>query len=106
MPKDSIKVDADTIVQLFTTALFCSDRLRNFQTLGGKCMSANKAAIAIDEPLTASNPLDFIPNEIPFDVSYGATDITRSSSGGHSGRRGRGEEAELEDERSGSRFRR
>ena len=34
-------------------------------------MSANKAAIAIDEPLTASNPLDFIPNDIPFDVSYG-----------------------------------
>ena len=34
-------------------------------------MSANKAAIGIDEPLTASNPLDFIPNDIPFDVSYG-----------------------------------
>lgn len=34
-------------------------------------MSSNKAAIAIDEPLAASNPLDFIPNEIPFDVPYG-----------------------------------
>src|SRR3954466_1245559 len=34
-------------------------------------MSSNKAAIAIDAPLTASNPLDVIPNEIPFDVPYG-----------------------------------
>lgn len=34
-------------------------------------MSANKAAIAIDVPRTASNPLDVIPNEIPFDVPYG-----------------------------------
>jgi uncharacterized protein GlcG (DUF336 family) len=34
-------------------------------------MSANKAAIAIDAPVTASNPLDLIPNEIPFDVPYG-----------------------------------
>src|SRR3954465_7342731 len=34
-------------------------------------MSSNKAAIAIDAPLTASNPLDLIPNEIPFDVPYG-----------------------------------
>lgn len=34
-------------------------------------MSSNKAAIAIDAPLAASNPLDFIPNEIPFDVPYG-----------------------------------
>jgi uncharacterized protein GlcG (DUF336 family) len=34
-------------------------------------MSSNKAAIAIDAPLSASNPLDVIPNEIPFDVPYG-----------------------------------
>jgi uncharacterized protein GlcG (DUF336 family) len=34
-------------------------------------MSANKAAIAIDAPLTTSNPLDAIPNEMPFDVPYG-----------------------------------
>jgi glc operon protein GlcG len=33
-------------------------------------MSSNKA-IAIDAPLAASNPLDVIPNEIPFDVPYG-----------------------------------
>jgi uncharacterized protein GlcG (DUF336 family) len=34
-------------------------------------MPSNKAAIAIDAPPTASNPLDVIPNEIPFDVPYG-----------------------------------
>jgi glc operon protein GlcG len=33
-------------------------------------MSSNRAAIAIDAPLT-SNPLDVIPNEMPFDVPYG-----------------------------------
>ena len=38
---------------------------------GGKCISANKAAIAINAPLTTSNPLDAIPNEMPFDVPYG-----------------------------------
>jgi glc operon protein GlcG len=34
-------------------------------------MSTNKAAIAIDARLPSSNPLDVIPNEIPFDVPYG-----------------------------------
>ena len=34
-------------------------------------MPSNKAAIAIDAPLTAPNPLDVIPNEMPFDVPYG-----------------------------------
>jgi glc operon protein GlcG len=34
-------------------------------------MSPNKAAIAIDAALVASNPLDIIPSEIPFDVPYG-----------------------------------
>ncbi len=33
-------------------------------------MSSNKAEIAIEAPLT-SNPLDVIPDEIPFDVPYG-----------------------------------
>jgi len=33
-------------------------------------MSSNIAEIAIETPLT-SNPLDVIPNEIPFDVPYG-----------------------------------
>ena len=33
-------------------------------------MSGNKAEIAIEAPLT-SNPLDVIPDEIPFDVPYG-----------------------------------
>ena len=34
-------------------------------------MSTNKAAIAIDARVPSSNPLDIIPNEIPFDVPYG-----------------------------------
>ncbi len=34
-------------------------------------MSSNKAAVAIDAPLAASNPLDAIPDEMPFDVPYG-----------------------------------
>src|SRR5438270_2930617 len=34
-------------------------------------MASNRVAIDIDAPLAASNPLDFIPNEIPFDVPYG-----------------------------------
>jgi glc operon protein GlcG len=34
-------------------------------------MSSNKAAVAIDAPLATSNPLDAIPNEMPFDVPYG-----------------------------------
>jgi glc operon protein GlcG len=34
-------------------------------------MSSNRAAVAIDEPLPSSNPLDAIPDEIPFDVPYG-----------------------------------
>jgi glc operon protein GlcG len=34
-------------------------------------MSPNKAAIAIDASLAASNPLDVIPSEMPFDVPYG-----------------------------------
>ena len=34
-------------------------------------MSSNKAAIAIDARTTSSNPLDVIPDQIPFDVPYG-----------------------------------
>lgn len=34
-------------------------------------MSTNKTAIAIDASVASSNPLDAIPNEIPFDVPYG-----------------------------------
>jgi uncharacterized protein GlcG (DUF336 family) len=33
-------------------------------------MSSNIAAVAVEAPLTA-NPLDVIPDEIPFDVAYG-----------------------------------
>ena len=34
-------------------------------------MSSSRVAIPIDAPLTSSNPLDVIPDEIPFDVPYG-----------------------------------
>src|SRR3954466_11280826 len=34
-------------------------------------MLSNKAPVPIDAPITASNPLDLIPDEIPFDVPYG-----------------------------------
>ena len=34
-------------------------------------MSSNKTANAIEEPLTSSNPLDAVADEIPFDVPYG-----------------------------------
>jgi glc operon protein GlcG len=42
----------------------------NFVTFRRKIMSSNTAEIAIEPPHT-SNPLDVIPNEIPFDVPYG-----------------------------------
>ena len=34
-------------------------------------MSSNKTEIAIEESITSSNPLDAVPDEIPFDVPYG-----------------------------------
>jgi len=34
-------------------------------------MSTNKAAIVIDARYAASNPLDAVPDEMPFDVPYG-----------------------------------
>lgn len=34
-------------------------------------MSANGAAIAIDAKLTSSNPLNDVPDQMPFDVPYG-----------------------------------
>ncbi len=34
-------------------------------------MSAVKSTIVIDAPTASSNPLDAIPNEMPFDVPYG-----------------------------------
>lgn len=34
-------------------------------------MSANEAATAIDAKLSSSNPLDDVPNQMPFDVPYG-----------------------------------
>ena len=67
-------------------------------------MSSNIAEIAVEATLIL-NPLDFISGEIPFDVPYGPPGITGASPGGYSGRCSRGQEAELENERSGSRFR-
>lgn len=34
-------------------------------------MSSNKSLIAVDTEVVSSNPLDAVPNEIPFDVPYG-----------------------------------
>lgn len=34
-------------------------------------MSSNKSLIAVDTEVASSNPLDAVPNEIPFDVPYG-----------------------------------
>jgi glc operon protein GlcG len=34
-------------------------------------MSSNRTAIAVEAPLAPSNPLDAVPDEIPFDVPYG-----------------------------------
>jgi len=34
-------------------------------------MASNKTAIAVKAPATTSNPLDVIPDKIPFDVPYG-----------------------------------
>jgi glc operon protein GlcG len=34
-------------------------------------MSSSKTAIAIEEPSMSSNPLDAVPDEMPFDVPYG-----------------------------------
>ena len=34
-------------------------------------MSSNRTAIAVEAPPTTSNPLDVIPDKIPFDVPYG-----------------------------------
>jgi glc operon protein GlcG len=34
-------------------------------------MATNKAEIAVDTGINSQNPLDFVPNEIPFDVPYG-----------------------------------
>src|ERR1700683_2947831 len=34
-------------------------------------MSSNKTEIGIEEPVTSSNPLDAVPDEMPFDVPYG-----------------------------------
>jgi glc operon protein GlcG len=79
------KDSTETIVQLFkahpSALMTLCGRLNqnlqlgnvfedNFVAFRRKIMSNNVAGIAIEAPLT-SNPLDVIPNEIPFDVPYG-----------------------------------
>src|ERR1700722_12736522 len=34
-------------------------------------MPSNQAAVAMETPVASSNPLDAIPDEMPFDVPYG-----------------------------------
>jgi uncharacterized protein GlcG (DUF336 family) len=34
-------------------------------------MSSNKTAVALEVPPTSANPLDAVPDQIPFDVPYG-----------------------------------
>ena len=59
----------------------------NFVAIPEENHVSNVAEIAIEAPLT-SNPLDVIPDEMPFDVSHGASDITRASPRGYSSRCG------------------
>ena len=68
-------------------------------------MSSSKSGSTIEAEASSSNPLDVIPNEIPFDVPYGLSITLERAEAVHSRRRGRGEEAELEDECSRGRFR-
>jgi uncharacterized protein GlcG (DUF336 family) len=72
--RDRYKRIADTIVQLFLPdpfafIVFVPDSI-DPEILRRKCMSSSKTEIAIEEPLT-SNPLDVVPDEMPFDVPYG-----------------------------------
>src|SRR3954462_1239022 len=43
----------------------------NSKSPGGKFMSSKTAEVAIEAGRTAPNPLDLVPDEIPFDVPYG-----------------------------------
>jgi hypothetical protein len=42
-------------------------------------MSSDKTEFANEARFAASNPIDAVPDEIPFDVPYGAADITGPS---------------------------
>jgi hypothetical protein len=67
-------------------------------------MSNSKSLIAI-EAGAASNPLDVIPNEIPFDVPYGLSiALDRAEAVIHAAV-AEAKKAELEDERGSFRFR-
>jgi glc operon protein GlcG len=43
----------------------------NLQPVGEKYMPSNKTELAVEERSTASDPLDVVPDEMPFDVPYG-----------------------------------
>jgi glc operon protein GlcG len=65
---------ADTMVQLHpfrNPGLIGSKAVRVTSQPPGGCMSINNSTIATQTERTLSNPLDVIPNEIPFDVPYG-----------------------------------
>jgi glc operon protein GlcG len=72
-----IKVSPDTIVQLFLpfpSALmgrYSGFNRKLYPDKGGKIMSDNSTGITTEKPPT-SNPLDVIPEQIPFDVPYGS----------------------------------
>ena len=65
---------------------------------------SSKTEIAIEAPLIESSRCR--PRRNTIRCALWTPNITRPSPGGYSCRRGRGQEAELEDERSSSRFRR
>ena len=63
-------------------------------------MSSNITEIAIEERLTPSNPLGCHPRRNTVRCALWAPYIARASADGYSRRGGRGQEAELENERS------
>jgi hypothetical protein len=68
-------------------------------------MSSNKTELGIEELVASSNPLDAVPDEMPFDVPYGPPiSLDRAQAVIHAAVAG-GQEAWVEDERSNSRFR-
>ena len=69
-------------------------------------MSSSKTGIATEESLASSNPLDAIPENMPFGVPYGPAISLDRAQAVIQVCCGRGQGAELEDERSNSRFRR
>jgi hypothetical protein len=79
-----LQVSANPYVVLLGKPETASSRLdltQAFNSLGttiapnhakGKCMSSEKTVVAIAAQPTTLNPLDIVPDEMPFDVPYGA----------------------------------